>query len=313
MPSVELLPILSQTSAHPLSMGYWAGPIAVTSLLLIAWIIVEFTTRVGIVSRGTTKEAIRQPIFALIMALAIVLLVINTFIPFFSMGDDIKMHKDCGLATILISGLLLAVWTSSTSIADEIEGKTAMTVLSKPINRRQFIVGKYLGILKSVLFMMIPVVIVFLLTIVYKFGYDAKESSLPDPTMNDRITSALQIVPGIMLIFFEIAILSAVSVAISTRLPMVVNIVTCFSIFVVGHLTPVLVGEGVLKNEFVSFMARLISTALPNLDSFNMQTAVTTGVMVPPEYLGFAALYCTVYSLAAVLLAFILFEERDLA
>lgn len=313
MPSVDMLPLLSQISSQATSMTYWLWPIVVTSVLLIAWIVVEYTTRVGIISRGTTKEAIRQPIFLLIMALAMVLLVVNTFIPFFSMGDDIKMHKDCGLATILISGLLLAVWTSSTSIADEIEGKTAMTVLSKPINRRQFIVGKYLGILKAVLFLMIPVVIVFMLTIPYKVGYDAKESSLPDPTNLDRIASLLQIVPGIMLIFFEIAILSAVSVAISTRLPMVVNIVTCFSVFVVGHLSPVLVSEGVLKNEFVSFMARLISTALPNLDSFNMQTAVATGIMVPTEYLGYAALYCTVYSTAAVLLAFILFEERDLA
>ncbi|MDA0834849.1 MAG: ABC transporter permease subunit [Planctomycetota bacterium] len=313
MPSVDLLPVLAQISSQATDMGYWLWPIIVTSVLLIAWTVVEFTTRIGIISRGTTKEAIRQPIFLLLMAIAIILLVVNTFVPFFSMGDDIKMHKDCGLATILITGLLLAVWTSSTSIADEIEGKTAMTVLSKPINRRQFIVGKYLGILKAVLFMMIPVVIVFMLTIPYKVGYDAKESSLPDPTTVDRMASLLQIVPGIILIFFEIAILSAVSVAISTRLPMVVNIVTCFSVFVVGHLTPVLVGEGVLKNEFVSFMARLISTALPNLDSFNMQTAVATGVMVPPVYLGNAALYCGVYSLAAILLAFILFEERDLA
>ena len=70
---------------------------------------------------------------------------VNTFLPFFSLGEDIKMLKDCGLATILISGLLLAVWTASTSIANEIEGKTAMTLLSKPINRRQFIVGKYIG------------------------------------------------------------------------------------------------------------------------------------------------------------------------
>jgi len=64
------------------------------------------------------------------------------------------MLMDCGLATILICGLLLAVWTSSTSIAEEIEGKTAMTLLSKPINRRQFIVGKYVGIMSAVFWLL---------------------------------------------------------------------------------------------------------------------------------------------------------------
>ncbi|MFN0195871.1 MAG: ABC transporter permease [Planctomycetaceae bacterium] len=313
MQADHLLSILAQAGGPMTASEYWRGPVIVMAVIAVAWIVVEFTTRIGIISRGTTKEAIRQPIFLLIMALAMILLVVNTFIPFFSMGDDVKMHKDCGLATILISCLLLAVWTSSTSIADEIEGKTAMTLLSKPINRRQFIVGKYLGILKAVLFLFIPIVIVFLCTIYYKVGYDAKESSAEAPTQIARIASVLQIIPGVLLILFEVAILSSVSVAISTRLPMVVNIVTCFSVFVVGHLTPVLVSEGVVKNEVVSFMARLISTALPNLDSFNMQTAVATGTMVPAVYLGYSLLYCIVYSLMAMLLAFILFEDRDLA
>ncbi len=129
----------------------WTPTIIVSVGCLIALLVFSYTTKAGIIARATTKEAVRQPVFWLCMGLALVLLVVNTFLPFFSLGDDVKMQKDCGLATILISSLLIAVWTASTSVAEEIEGKTAMTLLSKPINRRQFVLGKYIGIVQAVL------------------------------------------------------------------------------------------------------------------------------------------------------------------
>jgi ABC-type transport system involved in multi-copper enzyme maturation permease subunit len=293
----------------------WNMTILVGLLALAALFAVLYTTRAGIIARATTKEAIRQPVFILMLVVALVILVINTFLPFFTLGDDVKMLKDCGLATILICSLLIAVWTASTSIADEIEGKTAMTLLSKPINRRQFIVGKYLGIVNAVMALLVPLSICLLALIYYKVGYDAKESSKVDPLHAERMIVVLQTVPGLLLILLEVAVLSAVSVAISTRLPMIVNLVTCFSIFVVGHLTPVLVQSDVFAGrlEFVQFMAMAIATVLPALELFNISAAVATDSVVPPVYLGTAAIYCAAYCTAAILLAFILFEDRDLA
>jgi ABC-type transport system involved in multi-copper enzyme maturation permease subunit len=272
-----------------------------------------YLTRAGIIARATTKEAIRQPLFPLLMAIALISLVTNTYLPFFTFGDDFKMLMDCGLATILICGLLLAVWTSSMSISEEIEGKTAMTLLSKPINRRQFILGKYVGIMWAVFWLLLPVMICFLGLIYYKVGYDSRETASPDPDVSYKLSIMLQVIPGLVLIFFEIAVLASLSVAISTRVPMVVNMVTCFAIFVIGHLTTLLVQSGVLKIELVQFMGKLIATALPNLEHFNTQAAIATGTMVPPTYLAYAAFYCATFSAAAILLAFILFEDRDLA
>jgi len=303
---------------------------AVVVALLAALLAVAYRTRSGIIARATTKEAVRQPVFLLVMLLAILVLTVNTYIPFFTFGEDVKMLKDIGLATILTFGLLLAVWTSSTSVSEEIEGKTAMTLLSKPINRRQFVVGKYVGILQTVLLFLIPVSLVFLYWIYYKVGYDARESSKTPPEwfqwteiqslgiqiplpFGERLDSMVQILPGLALIFMEIAVLAAVSVAISTRLPMIVNMVTCFAIFIVGHLSPVLVKTVFQGLEPVRFMAQLIATVLPSLESFNTSAAVATGKIVPPIYLGYAALYSAAYCSIAILLAFLLFEDRDLA
>ena len=291
----------------------WLSVAIAGLLLLLGLITFAYTTKAGIIARATTKEAVRQPVFLLCMALAMVVLMVNTVLPFFSLGDDVKMLKDCGLATILISGLLIAVWTASTSVAEEIDGKTAMTLLSKPITRRQFVLGKYIGIIQAVLWYMLPITVLFLYLVYFKVAYDAKEGSKDLPEFAVRMAEVTQVIPGLVLLFLEIAVMSAVSVAISTRLPMVVNLTSCFAIFVVGHLTGILVQAGVIRLEFVQFMARLIATVLPGLDLFNIRAAVATGDMVPPDYLAYSALYCACYCAAAILLAFILFEERDLA
>ena len=306
--SMPLAPQLTE----PRSLQDWAGVIAAGAVLLIGLIAFLYTTQAGVIARATTKEALRQPVFVLLLLIAITLLVINTFIPFFSLGDDVKMLKDCGLATILTCGMLLGIWTSSTSVADEIEGKTAMTLLSKPINRRQFVLGKYIGILVAVIFLLIPLVIVFLGLVDYKPYYDAKEGAT-DVKPGEALSQVIQIVPGILLIFFEIAVMSAISVAISTRLPMVVNMVSCLTIFVIAHLTPAIVHGQVLNVELVLFFARVIATALPALDVFNVSASIATDTFVPPDYVAYSLAYCVCYSTAAILMAFLLFEDRDLA
>ena len=298
----------------------WWLTLALVFAFLVVEIVVIYTTRVGVIARATTKEAVRQPLFILLMVLGVLLLGVNSILPFFSLGEDIKMLKDCGLATILISGLLLAIWTASTSIASEIEGKTAMTLLSKPITRRQFVLGKFMGIMVGIQWLVVPLMLFLCFFIYFKVGYDAKERGMEVPPWLDggwpnaqRLSEVILILPGFVLMFFEIGVLTAVSVAISTRAPMVVNMTSSLAIFVVGHLTPVMVQAGVFKIEIVDFMGKLIAIVLPNLEYFNMTTAVSTGQLVPPVYLLAACGYSLVYGTAVVLLAFILFEDRDLA
>jgi ABC-type transport system involved in multi-copper enzyme maturation permease subunit len=291
----------------------WLGVIGILVLLLLLNLFFCYSSQSGMIARATTKEAIRQPLFPLLIALGIIVLLINTFVPMFTLGDDFKLLMDCGLATLLICGLLMGVWTSSTSVSSEIEGKTAMTLLSKPINRRQFILGKYVGILNSTLLLLIPLATALLLLVFYKVGYDARESSQEAPQIADRMVWVYKTLPGILLSIMEIAVVTSVSVAISTRVPMVVNLVTCLTIFVVGHLTAIVVNSSTELNEFVQFMGQVIATVLPQLDNFNITAAIATGTLVPPQYLGLSFLYCLAYSVAGLLLAYILFEDRDLA
>jgi hypothetical protein len=94
---------------------------------------------------------------------------------------------------------------------------------------------------------------------------------------------------------------------------MLPNLIICGSIYVLGHLGPLIVQSSAGQIEFVAFIGKLIAVVLPVLDHFNVQAAVAGGVDVPLPYLGWALVYCLLYSAAAMLLALILFEDRDLA
>ncbi len=267
------------------------------------------------IALATAKEAIRQPAFFVMAFFAGALLVVTIFVSYFTFGEDIKMYKDTGLTTISFFCMLLALLTASSTVADEIEGKTAITLLSKPITRRQFIVGKFLGIELGVLALYVLLGALFAAGVWYKFAYDTREAGgITDEVK--RWEQVMQILPGLALGFFEVTVLTAISVAISTRLPMLANLVVCILVFFLGHLSPVLVEVADQRhvNALVAFMAKLFAWALPALEFFNAGPSISTGAVIP--WFGYvlpAFIYCVLYSGAAVLLAFIFFEDRDLA
>ncbi len=76
------------------------------------------------IAMATAKEAIRQPAFFVLLIVAGMWLFWSIFVSYFTFGEDIKMYKDTGLTTISFVCLLLALLTSSSTVAEEIEGKT---------------------------------------------------------------------------------------------------------------------------------------------------------------------------------------------
>ncbi|MGW8257366.1 MAG: ABC transporter permease [Thermoguttaceae bacterium] len=273
----------------------------------------RFAPKIGAIARTTAKEGVSQPLFYVILTIGIVGLIFFPFIPYNTFGEDVKIVKDTGLTLIMVLSIILALWTASVSIAEELEGRTALTVLSKPIGRREFILGKFLGILGPVAILFIVLGAIFLASVSFKLAYDARESGQPDPTWQQCQAEMLQIAPGLALAFMETVVMTSISVAISTRLPMMANLLICMSIYVLGHLVPLLANSALEQIEQVGFIAGLLSAVLPVLDHFNVYTAIATGQQVPLSYLGWAALYCLLYSTLALLVSLLLFEDRDLA
>jgi ABC-type transport system involved in multi-copper enzyme maturation permease subunit len=289
--------------------------IALGVLFAVSGLLRAAVPKVAAIASTTAKEAFSQPLFYVLLAIGAAALILFPFIPYNTFGEDLKMVKDSGLTLIMVLSIVMALWTSSVSVADEIEGRIALTVLSKPISRREFLLGKFLGIAGPVAVMFIILGALFLASVSYKVVFEARESALPDPTWHDCAKEILQIMPGLLLAFMEAVVLTSISVAISTRLPMLANLVICGSIYFLGHLVPLLANSAVGKIPQVGFVAGLLSAVLPVLENFNV-TAIAffePKQAVPLSYLGLAGAYCLLYCGVAMLLALLLFEDRDLA
>ncbi|MGE3180811.1 MAG: ABC transporter permease subunit [Phycisphaerae bacterium] len=116
---------------------------------------------------NTFVETIRQPIYGVLMWVAVGLLILNPSLATYSLdrGSDIKIMMDVGLSTLLLYGLFASVFSAVGVITREIESHTVHTVVSNPVNRTTFLLGKFLGVSGAILFSYYFLCVVFLLTV----------------------------------------------------------------------------------------------------------------------------------------------------
>ena len=235
----------------------------------------------GVVAFAAFRESCRQPMFWLIAGGAAVAIWLSVAIPYFTFGDDYKMMKQIGFDLVMLAATLFGVLAASTSISEEIEGRTAVTLMSKPVNRRQFLIGKFLGILMACLVMslLLSWTLTDALRAMREFDpinntadpadpLGPAEKGVVDPltfqaqkTVVPPFRAAVPSVPGkavatgaglwfsdavahsmgVALGFGQVMILVAVASALATRVAFVVNLVLCLLLFFLGHLAPVVV------------------------------------------------------------------------
>lgn len=303
----QLVPEHPQSAILPWAIVVLASMVALYATFRLA------CGRIAAIASATTKEAIGQPLFAVVIVTGIALIVSFIVIPYNTFGEDVKMYKDSGLTLIKVLALLVVAWTAGIAVSEEIEGRTAMTVLSKPLTRWQFIIGKFAGLVLVALLVFLILGSVLLAMTNFKVVYDARESAKVDPVWWESADEMITVVPGLALAFLETVVMAAIALAASTRLGTVANLVLCFAVYTLGHLVPLIVQSSVGKFAIVRFTGRLFATILPVLDHFSVEAAVVGGVPIPWDYLGWATLYAALYSAVAILLALVLFQHRDLA
>src|SRR3990170_3681762 len=103
--------------------------------------------RTFVILRHTFKEAAVQPIYSLLLALGAAILLVFALLPFFTLGEDTVMFKAVGLDVILLLVLIATLFATSKSIYEEIEDRTMLTLMSKPVQKWEVLIGKYLCII----------------------------------------------------------------------------------------------------------------------------------------------------------------------
>lgn len=247
------------------------------------------------IAKNAYRQSVRQPIFYILLVTSLALILGSPYTTFFAFGEEIKMIKDMGFATITICCLLIAILSASNVIAEEMDKKTIMTILSKPVARGQFILGKFLGIIYSALLATIVLTLIFLLTLWQ---------------VEKRLD--LVILPTVFLIYIQVIILTAISVGVSTRAGLVLNIVLCSFIFVLGRLSNYLIKFFQDKDLLTESVGKVLYTVIPNLENFNVSGAAVLGTPIPGDYLLRSLLYGIIYTTIALAGAVLLFQRREI-
>jgi ABC-2 type transport system permease protein len=131
-------------------------------------------------ARNAFLESIRQPVHAVLICTALFALVFNVNVAGYTLEDDNKLLVDLGLSTLFLAGLLMAAFTATSVLSREIENKTVLTVISKPVPRPLVVLGKFLGVAGAIATAYWLLAVVFLLTVRHRVQSSVREEDIFD-------------------------------------------------------------------------------------------------------------------------------------
>ena len=126
-------------------------------------------------------QTLRQPVYLVVIAAALFLLVMGPSLAMFTLDDDDKLLQDVALSTLLVAGLFLAAFAAATVVTEEIENKTVLTVISKTVGRTTFVIGKFIGIAAAVI--LAQYLLSLALLMVARYGVMQTSADQPDPVV----------------------------------------------------------------------------------------------------------------------------------
>lgn len=247
------------------------------------------------VAFATFKETARRKVFLASIAFSLLIFFVPLAAIPLASGQKETLVKDIGLSFIEIFSVLLAVVTVSSLVHDEIERRTVVTVLARSIRRRDYLFGKYLGLLLM----------------------SAANIAIMTAGFAGILTLALGhfelgLLAAVGLAFLQVSVVTAVAVLFTTVSSGILATCATLFFFVAGHLLDDLRAFGEQAAVPATAIAtRAISYVLPNLGNFDAKGEVVYGAGVSAEHLLLALVYGAGYASVLVILSGFLFEKRE--
>ncbi len=259
--------------------------------------------RVFAIAINTFKEAIRDRILYNLLFFALLMIGSSILLATLTIGEQNKIIKDLGLASTNLFGVLIAIFLGIGLVSKEIEKKTIYTIVSKPVHRYEFILGKYLGLIFTLLVNTIVMAFgVYLVLMVNDWRWNLDYLTRID----------LSLLKAFLLIFIELLVITAVALMFSTFTTSTLAAIFTLSIFVIGHLTTDLKTLSArMETATLRGFLNLLYYFLPNLENFNIKGKVVHHIEISPFYITFSVLYGLLYASTLILLSIIIFQRRN--
>lgn len=245
---------------------------------------------------NTFREAVRDRILYLFLGFAIVMVVSTKLFGLLTVGDETRIIKDIGLASMQFFSMLIAVMMSMLLVSREVESRTVFNILSKPVSRWQFLLGKYLGLVAIVAANLLLITVVLMaMVLIYSGEWD--------PMLLFAAAMTL----------LEMAVLAAFAILFAVLTKPILGSLMTLAVFVVGHMSADL---WLVTRRLPGALARTVITVVyylvPNLERFDFKTEIVHDLAIPPAAVGWAVVYALAFVAVVLLLASLRFQSKDL-
>lgn len=251
--------------------------------------------RLTAIALNTFKEAARNKIFYLLVFLGIFFALSSEMISLLTIGGKEKVLKDIGLGAINFFCVLIAIFTGINLVYKEIEKKTIYNIMSKPISRSSFIIGKFFGLALTLFIALLSMVIIYFLFFLLSTG---------------KFDFSSFIYFGFL--YLELLIITSISLLFSSFTTPILASIFTICLYLIGH---VLWTFNEFKHHLVSpisnIMAHFFYYVLPNLDKFNIKNKLVLGVSIESSLVISAISYALIYISALLVLSIIIFNKRE--
>lgn len=287
-----------------------------------------FFLRIVAIAKNTLTESLRQRVLLVLLLFGVVLTGASLYFTHFTFIDEFKFLKDIGSAAISVTGLLVAMIGAAQLIPAEIERRTIYTVLSKPVRRFEFLIGKYFGLLSLLTIMLVIMSVMFAGVLFIKETIEVQEVMIQAPNgvpsegqlemiakikEQSRDTGMLQ---ALLLIWMKLALVAAIAVTLSTLATSTVFIVfSTLVVYFIGHLQAtarqVWLEQGT-GNLFEKGVLAIVSLLVPDFQSYSIIDEILAGNTVSWSYVLEIAGYSVCYGVVILVIGSLIFKEREL-
>jgi ABC-type transport system involved in multi-copper enzyme maturation permease subunit len=254
------------------------------------------------------KESVRDKVLYNLVFFAILLIAASLLLGQLTAGQEVKIIKDLGLAATAVFGLFIAVFIGIGLVSKEVERRSIYALLVKPLSRPQFIVGKYLGLVLTlaVNLTVMAVALYIVLAATEWFTPEDIRKTWEAPGVDPQLLKA------ILLIFAQLALITAVALLFSTFSSPLLSAALTFGLFIVGHFNQDLRAfEQVVDSRPLGWVLRGAYYVLPNLAPFDVKSQVVHAEPVAWGYIALTLAYGAAYVATVLVLAVWIFSRRD--
>ncbi|HEY1657711.1 MAG TPA: ABC transporter permease [Candidatus Sulfotelmatobacter sp.] len=254
--------------------------------------------RIAHIASNTFREAVRDRVLYNLIAFAVLLSAAAIFVGQISIEIEKLVVINLGLTAVSLFGIVIAIFIGIGLVSKEIEKRTLYTVLSRPVRRWEFIIGKFFGLTGTLVvntFFMAIGVFGALLYVSHKF-----------------VRADALIFVALYFIILEFIIICSLSLLFSSFSTPLLSAVFAFSLFVIGSFAEDLRGFAAMTHGFTRWLATGAAYLIPNFSALNIVSSIAHAQPVPSQLILHNSLYALFYAAMALSGAVIIFEYRNL-